>query len=498
MSTITDAIANTLEQKILPTIYESLWDLDQVYKTMARTSFGVKRNEGIGRTWKVLKTWSTGMAGGAKFTSAQGGDVLSGGNNYTMYDTPQTFQGVDEVTAPAFVQTELQLIEHRGNFYLPHQIMRADRLTASIGSVVAQHLKGVAELLALQEAAVWYSTGTTNYELGDIGDTSATCANNAASTAAVDIDLSATNASGRVHRFRPGLMVDLYKSTQKLNVGWYAVIDNVDPLTEKITIKRADGEEFQVTTVLGGGFTLATAGADDSIIVLKDSLAVAPNSLESWIADGSTVTSFLGLAVAQFGQFKSWRATISAALTESVLNKEVGRFLEAFPGKKLDTGLTTMGVLLGFIDNLDGYVNAVDTNSGVSGRMRYDRNGQALDVDSGFEGFKYRFAGRPMEILTSTLAEKGSFYAGRIKNGGIVRYVPPAIPGAKTNSKFGTEVEFIAPLGGAGGYQGIFKTAHAASGASTDMVEAPFLRQWNCMPLQPNFLKLDTITEIWD
>ncbi|KKL89379.1 hypothetical protein LCGC14_1915320, partial [marine sediment metagenome] len=85
---------------------------------------------------------------------------------------------------------------------------------------------------------------------------------------------------------------------------------------------------------------------------------------------------------------------------------------------------------------------------------------------------------------------------GKFKNGGITRYVPPSIPGAKVDSRFGTEVEFIAPIGGSGGYQGIFKHAHGGSGATTDFLEAPFVRQWNCIPTQPNFMKLGTITEV--
>ena len=132
----------------------------------------VTRNQGIGRGWQVLKTWVTGVAGGAKFQSAQGGNTLSGPLGFNMYDTPQSFQAVDEVTAPAFVQTNITLIEHRGNFYLPHQILRADRLNASIGSVVAQNLKGVSDLLAQQEAAIFYSSSASTGELASIGDSS--------------------------------------------------------------------------------------------------------------------------------------------------------------------------------------------------------------------------------------------------------------------------------------------------------------------------------------
>ena len=114
MATITDSLSNTLEEKIVPTIFESLWDLDPVYPMIRRSSMNVVRNRGIGKGWKILKTWVTGVAGGAKFMSAAGGNVLSGPLGFTMYDTPQSFQAVDEVTAPATFQSTVGLVEHRG------------------------------------------------------------------------------------------------------------------------------------------------------------------------------------------------------------------------------------------------------------------------------------------------------------------------------------------------------------------------------------------------
>jgi hypothetical protein len=466
-----------------------------------RSSMGVVRNRGIGRGWNVLKTWVTGVAGGAKFMSAQGGNVLSGSLGYNMYDTPQSFQAVDETTAPAFVQSTVGLIEHRGNFYLPHQILRADRLNASIGSVVAQNLKGVADLLAQQEAAIFYSSSASTGELAGIGDTSANVTDKTSPTTDTSVmlfDLSGTSASGRVHHFRTGMMVDLYDSTgtTKRNVGYFLVIDNVDSLADTIHVRRADGGTFQTTTTLGGGVTYAGAGGDNDIFVIKDSVNQSPKGLESWIADGSTVTDFFGIDVRNYSQFRSYvPSSIGAALTETVLNKHFAKFYESFPGQKVDTMLTTMGVLIGFIDNLDSYNNAVASQPG---RFRYDRNGMPVTVDAGWESFRYRFASRAVEIFTSTYANSGTAYCGKIKGGGLTRYVPPPIPGAKVDSRFGTEVEFVAPIGGSGGMQGIFKHAHGTTGSTTDFVEAPFLRQWNVMPgpQSKNWMKLSGITEV--
>lgn len=485
MANIADSIQNTIEAKIVPSIFESLWNLDPFYPMLARSSMGVKSKD-IGKGFQVLKTWVTGVAGGAKFTSVGGSNVVSGPQNFNVYSTPGSFQGVDETTSPAFIQTTLSLIEHRGNFYLPHTILRADQLTSSIGSVVAQNLRGVSDLIAQQEAAVFYSTAPTTKALAALGTVATSCANVASDTAAINVDLDLGGASGRVHRLRQGMLIDIYDSTgaTKRNAGFYLAVDNVDPLAKVFRVRRVDGGVFQVANLV-----------DADIVVIKDSVNQGAHGIENWIADGTSVTSFFGIDVRNFGQFKSYvPSAISAALTETTLNRHFGLFYESFPGKKLDCVLTTMGVLLGFIDNLD--TGAAGGLTAQSGRMRYDRQGEALDIEAGWEAFKYRFASRPVEIYTSTYCGSGLLYAGKMKDGGIVRYVPPAIPGTKQDSRFGREVEFIAPLGGTGGYKGIFKHAHNAAGATTDFVEAPFVRQWNVMPDQPNFMKLSTITEV--
>lgn len=499
MSTVSDSINLTIEQKITPTIFEALWKLDPIYPMMARSSTNVVRR-GIGKGWKVLKTWAVGVAGGAKFMSAQGGNVISGPNNFVMYDQAQTFQSLDETTGVAFHQSEVQLIEHRGNIFLPHQLMRADQLTASIGSVVAQNLKAIGTLLAQQEAAVFYAThtysGSPTVALATLGNTSDTISNHSDDSDAIVFDMTETDATGRIHRFRHGMMVDLYDSTgaTKRNASFYLVVDNVDPIDKKLTLRRVDGGDFQTDTSLAGGITYGGGGGDDDLIVIKDSIGVTPGSLDSWIADGSTITDFFGIDVRDYGMYKSYvPSAINAVLTESTLNRHWAAFYEAFPGKELNAAISTMGVLVGFIDNIDTYNQAV---ADQPGRMRYDRNGKILEVDAGFGGFKYRFAGRPCEIFTSTYAASGTLYAGSLKNGAITRFVPPSIPGAKVDARFGAECEFIATLGGSGGFQGIFKHAHSASGATTDFVEAPFVRQWACMPEQANFLKLTGLTEV--
>ncbi|MEK7383043.1 MAG: hypothetical protein AAB262_07130, partial [Elusimicrobiota bacterium] len=119
MSTISDAIQNTLKEELAPGIQDALWELDPVYPNIVRSSQQVVRNEGIGRGHKIIKIYGVGVAGGAKFGAAGGGNVLSGPNNFTAYDTPLTFQSLSETTAPTQFILTTNLISHTGNFFLP-------------------------------------------------------------------------------------------------------------------------------------------------------------------------------------------------------------------------------------------------------------------------------------------------------------------------------------------------------------------------------------------
>ena len=370
-------------------------------------------------------------------------------------------------------------MEHRGNFFLPHQIMRSDQLNSSIGSVIAKNLQGVSKLLAQQEAALFYRTEDTAKALGDVGDISATCANKSGDTSAIIWTISGTDSSGRVHRFLPGMLIDIYNSTTKVNTDYKLAIDDVDPINDQVTIRRIDGGTFQVTDI-----------DDDYLVVIAGSYGVAPHSMASWIKNSGTL---FNIDLSKHSAFKSYIPSAeSAALTENLLNTRYYKMGEAYPGHWCETAITTNGVLVGLINNLDN-ASAV-TDQAVTGRMRYDRNDEALMVEAGWEGFKYRFAGRPVTVYPSTYCEPGYWYGLKLADRNLRRYVPPGIPGAKTDGRIGNEVEFVAPIGGSGS---IFKHAHlAGSGGTSDFVEAPFVRQWQILPEDPRSIMLSGITEV--
>lgn len=495
-------LSQTIREEILPGIYELGAIKDPLYMLAKRSWSNVER-KGLGRDYLVKKVWGMGLAGGGTFGTALGSNMQSDPTwSFSAFGTPETWPGFDEVAAPTFVTSQVQLIKHKLNMFIARDILQTDQLNASVGAVTPHYLKGLSKLALQQELGAFYSITPATVALVAIGDASATVSNVSGDTGAINVDISgasASGATGRIHRLEKGQLVDLYNAagTVKRNSNFLVYVDNVDHSAQVVRLRRIDGGELQTTTTLGGGITYAGAGGDDDIIVLKDSLGFTPANLESWVADGTTVTDFFGITVANHSEFKSMRRDLGAApLTESFLNRYVGYFKESFRDADIKHALTTNGVLLGFIDNIESVVNQGSSSTGGTntvypGRFRYERNGKAVDVKAGWDKFEYRYGGRSIDIHTSTYMEKGRFYAGDLD---IDRFVPPPIPGTRNDSRIGDEFQFLAPSGG-GTYDSIFTRADH-NGKFSNMLQSPAERKMVCMPRNPNMLLLHNIEEI--
>lgn len=494
-------LSKTLREELLPGIYERGVIKDPLYALARRTWTNVVRNAGIGRDYKVKKVWGMGTAGGGSFGSPLGSDMINDDTwSFSAFGTPETWPGYDEVSAPTFIQSEVQLVKHKLNMFVPRDIMQTDRLNSSIGAVMPFYVKGMSKLALQQELGTFYSTAPSTVALAAIGDASATVTDVSGDTGAINVDISgasASGATGRIHRFEKGMLVDLYDSTgaTKRNTNFLVFVDNVDYEAQVVRLRRIDGGELQDSTTLGGGINYDTADGDDDIIVLKDSIGYTPGTMAAWVADGSTITTFFGITVGNHGEFKSMLRDLSSApLTESLLNSYVGYFKESFRDGDLPRAVTTNGVLLGFIDNIDANIQGATEAStvGVYGpRFRYERNGQAVNVQAGWDKFNYRYGGRTLEMHTSTYMEKGRFQAGVFD---IDRFVPPPIPGTRMDQRIGDELQFLASSGSSA-FDSIF-TRYDHNGKFSNLLQAPCERKCVMMPRTPNFLLLTSVAEI--
>ncbi|MHC4508023.1 MAG: hypothetical protein ACYTAO_03565 [Planctomycetota bacterium] len=459
-------LSQTLREELLPSIYERGVIKDPVYAMARRTWSNVVRNEGIGRDYKVKKVWGLGLAGGGSFGSPLGSDMVNDSTwSFSAFGTPETWPGYDEVSAPTFLTSEVQLVKHKLNLFVPRDILQTDRLNSSIGAVMPFYVRGLSKLALQQELGTFYSTAPSTVALAALGNVSATVTNVSGDTSAINVDISgasSSGATGRIHRLEKGQLVDLYDATgtTKRNSNFLIFVDNVDYEAQVVRLRRIDGGELQDTTTLNGGVTYNDDATppDDDIIVLKDSVGFTPGTMAAWVADGTDITDFFGITVANHSEYKSIKRDISAApLTESLLNRNVGYFKESFRDSDLPRAVTTNGVLLGFIDNIDSLVQGgtegpTDNKGTYPGRFKYERNGRAVEVEAGWDVFNYRYGGRKMDIHTSTYMEKGRFQAGMFD---IDRFVPPPIPGTRMDQRIGDEMQFLASSG-ASAFDSIF------------------------------------------
>jgi hypothetical protein len=214
--------------------------------------------------------------------------------------------------------------------------------------------------------------------------------------------------------------------------------------------------------------------------------------LEDWMKSSGQIlggsASDEALDLDTYSQFKSSVQAINGPLTEDIMNKWVGNYLDSYPGSTCDTIITTNGVTQKHLQQYGLYNN----------RNFYDRQGKSLNAKAGWAEVNYEFNGRVMRWIVDPLCAKERLYCIKLAGGNIKRYQPPTISGGNeklNNSSAGTdgEVQFLAPLGG---HTGVFMLARTTGGAVMDILEAPF-HQYNLIaPIDPRGIKLTSLTEV--
>jgi hypothetical protein len=499
-----DALDHFIREELPTTIDESLPEIAPIYKHIQATSLGVKRDK-IGRDWQVEHLFSTGVAGLIQSTDVRGPLFDDNATYIQSLMLDPTSPGID-IFPPAAstphttsLKRVLTLSMSTGNFTVPTTWMSADALSATQIKKVAQDIKAVGQLRAITEAQSFFmSTDNALCQIDNYDNTN---------EASGYVTFTVKAGTGRTSFFRVGMMVDVYYDnsgtpnwgvtggTHYANIatantgapyttGYIPlIIADVDYIGGTITMASTNA-----SSIAGAALT-GDAPADDDWIVLANCGIVSGREmrtwgLEDWMASSGQImggsASSHALDLDTQSQFKSQVVTVSGPLTDTVMNGYVGGFLDAYPGQTLDTIITTMGVTLKYIEQPGLYNN----------RMFYDRTGKTLDVAGGWQDVTYNFNGRNFRWMISPMCISGKLYAIKMNNGNIKRYVPPKVAG--TDTRIGSEIEFLAPLGGG---SSIFKIAHASSGASQALLEAPFWEYHLVCPVDVKGVKLSSLTE---
>lgn len=515
-------IDNFIREELPRVIHESLPALAPIYNQIQSTSMDVARDKGLGRGWLVTHLYATGVAGLMEYANPAGPDFTSITGNqvgHMAIGTAQTnvaiFPSASESPHTSSIKRQLALHMMVGNFSIPVTWMQADTLTATQIKQVARDIKAVGDLRALIEASSFFAYTATDQNddpvdvLGRVSTITEVSTTNY-------VDIVIDEQYGRISNFRVGMRIDVVADnsdsdgpetgtdtdgTDIRNASTdtnyvHLIITSVDYLSKTVRvvgINNATGAVEAYGSTHGWTSNQSNPPVADDWLVLSKCTQFSTSGtarpmmtwgLEDWIKGsgyimgGSSGTA--GLDLDTFHQFRSQVVAVNGPLTDSVMNGYIGGYLDAYPGQSLDTIITTQGVTLKYLEQPALYNN----------RMTYDRTGKALNVAGGWQDVSYSFNGRELRWIISPMCLTKRLYGCKLGGGNIKRYTPPKVGGM--DSRIGGEVEFLAPLGG---HSGIFKIAHASSGASQNYLEAPFWQYNLVAPIDPRGVKLTGLTE---
>lgn len=462
-TSLTAALSTVVKEEIPQGIREMRLKIDPVWQDIIVTSTGVTR-EGLGRDWKFLLTYTTGLSGSYQFqTNAVmvGANLAFANTSVNQFGAGNTFPARTESTAPAFFQKDVLLKEARGNLHVPLKWMQLDEFSSSIGPAVKQIMKGTARRAAKAHAIAFHTTDATDFPVvWNLPNTGS------AATLAVAIDNSdSTKSYGRPQMIENGDVVDIYNSSDTLlNTLSPWVVTLADPLNGTFTAVPLSGSD-------------AIDPDAGSYIVLRNSRGNQPSGLRSWMKNSGTI--FNSLSLTNHPEFKSLIKAESGPLTENMLNKYIGTFFDRLGTMcDLDTIITSAAVVHGYLQNEDNLA-------------RYERNGRRLEVKGGWASIDYAYQSMPFRWAISGYIEPKACYVLKLKNN-IKEYVPPPTPGAGRKSQFGNEIQFLKQIGGG---SDIF-FFERLSDAVTDQFEAPFFRICELAPDQPQGIILTGLDEV--
>lgn len=495
MANIIETIARTIKEDLVPTIMDVLPDIDRTFEKVVRTSFGVERDN-IGRDWKVKHTYSGGLSGGRGWATVGGGQVAqSGGDSpathgFTVYGANafQSWPGLDEMSAPGILHRAIQLKKGMGGFVIPFDIMRADQLDAALENYVQKLIKKS----AMREA---YSQVHSFWKLdadGRIGTFNSGAGPNTINAAGITLTLT----SGRIRSLMKGMQLQLVQQpgvvgTSPQAAGQPVWVDSVDYLARTFIVKQT----------LGAGSDLNLADNVEYGIYPYNSQTISggtvtdrgPSGLLDFIKASGSLFGVGGSEAIDLAVFPEFRSIVdnsyAGALTGSILNKLLGGLDDAYD-LSLDTILTTQGVLLGLLDNIEDPTNLL---------MRYERNGQPLTAKEGFnkpgsesEIVGYVFNGKTYRVQPAKNCPDGNVFVVKMNGSNFVKYVPPKLPGTDGKSEFEGEIEFIAPVVGS---RNIFLPVFNSSGGLVNAVRALYETWCEFTAIDPRGIRATTFTE---
>lgn len=484
MATImADLISEAIRETISDGIRDISPEIDPVSRKIVTTSANVTGSgvNGLGRDWKVKHVFCTSDAGGHMWRSALGSSNITDQKFAAYVNSSGTagarnFLALSEVTAPNFVTRTLQLKQGIGAIPMPLTVLQANQLDATVGDIVKKTIQGAARRCAFAPIhSLWKLNSTNNAVVSiypddgtDIGTT--------------EVLFSVT--AGRIGLLRRGQMFTVFANGSATSATGSAkvVVNSVDYKKKRVGLVKLHSDDVSISAATtydlvpySNEFTLTGNTAETAQLV-------SPSGWIDWMKDGTeSDVNVFGISTTAYPEFKSFKADAGGkALSSTILNSEFGGFMDAFQ-VKLDTFLTTEGVVLGALENVE------DTGA----LIRYDVQGTALDVVQGFDRFAYAYNGSTIKVRTSPYCPTGVGLGLKLENN-IKKYVPPKLPGSKSGQSFDGEIEFVAPVWGG---SGIWWPAPGSNSGPSDVVLAHYMQHCEFAPEEVRGIRISNLAE---
>jgi len=537
MADLTSILSGIIEER-MPRIFRKAGPTRfPILEKAERVTSGIKTTDGdvrdIGRLFAVKHGWEIGSAGMLRSMGPYGVTALDIGHAVRAHEA----SNYDGTLAPIPTAAQSPHIGHFsrtlylhaniGNMGIPIQWMFAQSLDAMKVALLAADMKACAEKTVRQDAISYSSyraTGESTYKHTVLSRISAfakaTDYLQSGSTNANFVEITIDEAYGTIANFMEGDEVDIVANsggsatvagtlqdgvaTNATDIRNYTagglyiqcLITKVDRLANKITVIGISRQTSSAAQDAIVAFENATGwqgttppAVYDWICPRGGSTYIAgtrpwlTNGVEDWMAASGTIlggaTGSEGLDLSRHPMFKSIiKANLASRLTPEYMNQAIAWAAQRFPDVKLNSAVTTIGVMLGFADEIK-----------QTGQGNFDIS-QRIDVTGGWTFSKWVGPSQTVEFWTSPYCLKGRMYIQQIDAANLKLYGLPII--GETKPDFAPGIQF---LGKMLGYNSIRVPEAASNGTPNMITGTPWIRFALLCPIMPNGIKVSGITE---
>ena len=282
------ALDNLVREELPMMIEEAGPVIAPVFAKIKRTAFGVKSQTGLGRGYKVIHLYETGVAGliesgdplGPEMSTIVGTQtrlLAQGGKSAGLTIFPTAAE------SPHMGDIKRELVLHKvvGNFSIPAAWKQADLLNAAQIKKVARDMKAVAKLKAIYEASSFFSHSVSNtagsggdtagaYVTQVLGKVSVIAESNVTSEAEYPV-ITIDEAYGRISNFRQGMRIDIVKDISGVlqngaNVGDTPAVDGTEVRNYTNSTTKYVFMIISSVDYLGKKITLAPVNSDTGLL----------------------------------------------------------------------------------------------------------------------------------------------------------------------------------------------------------------------------------------